>query len=437
MRVRQLTSARRARRTLALALCLALLFPFCLAEADDTAYTDYAAAVRPDRTGATARQEVSVKAFVDGDTTHFLVPDSVAAGGVLKARYLAVNTPESTGRIEEYGKKAAAFVRERLSAAASILIESDTESWNLDSTGERYLVWVWYKPEEGAAYRNLNIELLQNGLAVGYSAGNNRYGAVCTAAISQAKDQKLNLFSGQKDPDFYYGDAVELTIRELRCHPQQYEGMKVAFHGTVILNYANSVYLEAYDEETGLYFGMPAYYGFGLSGAGLDILSVGNEVRIVGSFQYYEGGGIWQATDLKYRMMKPDDPGNIQKLGDGRAPAYTPIRAAQLQERRMIPGAEGQPAEEYAFAALALSTSVSLQGLRVQSAEETERGVSLLCTQADTPIRVFLALTGAEDARPAAEYVNQLIDVKGLLDQNQEEYQIKVFSPDGIRLQPQ
>ena len=110
MRVRQLTPLRRARRMLALALCLALLTPLCLAE--EAAYTDYAASVRPDRTGAAARQEVTVKAFVDGDTTHFLVPESVAAGGVLKARYLAVNTPESTGRIEEYGTKAAAFVRE-------------------------------------------------------------------------------------------------------------------------------------------------------------------------------------------------------------------------------------------------------------------------------------------------------------------------------------
>lgn len=435
MRVRQLIPLRRVRRMLALALCLALLAPLCLAE--EAAYTDYAASVRPDRTGAAARQEVTVKAFVDGDTTHFLVPESVAAGGVLKARYLAVNTPESTGRIEEYGKKAAAFVRERLSAASSILIESDTETWNLDSTGERYLVWVWYKPEAAAPYRNLNIELLQNGLAVAYSAGSTRYGAACTAALSQAKNQKLNLFSGQKDPDFYYGDAVELTLRELRCHPQQYEGMKVAFHGTVILNSANSVYLEAYDEETDLYFGMSAYYGFSLSGAGLDILSVGNEVRIVGSFQYYEGGGIWQATDLKYRMMKPDDPGNIQKLGEGRVPAYTLIRAAQLQERRTIPGAEGQPAEEYSFAALALSTSVSLEDLRVQSAEETDRGVSLLCVQEGAPIRVCLALTAAEGARPAAEYVNQLIDVKGLLEQNGEEYQIRVFSPEGVQIQPQ
>ena len=230
---------------LALALCLALLTPLCLAE--EAAYTDYAASVRPDRTGAAARQEVTVKAFVDGDTTHFLVPESVAAGGVLKARYLAINTPECTGKIEEYGKAAAAFTREKLESADSIVLESDDENWNLDSTGGRYLVWVWYRPAGAAEYRNLNIELLQNGLAVASAASRNRYGEICVSAISQAKNQKRCIYSGQKDPDFYYGDAIELTIRELRMHPEEYQGKKVAFSGNIIMNYAGSVYVEQYD----------------------------------------------------------------------------------------------------------------------------------------------------------------------------------------------
>ena len=91
-----------------------------------------------------------MKQFVDGDTTHFFVPSSVMPGGVLKARYLAVNTPESTGKIEEFGKKASNFTKEKLSSAVSIIIESETASWNPDSTGDRYLVWVWYKPSADA-----------------------------------------------------------------------------------------------------------------------------------------------------------------------------------------------------------------------------------------------------------------------------------------------
>ena len=277
---------------LLIVLLLALSAAPALSEGAPAEGVDYAAAVHLSAAGTALRQTVTVTAYVDGDTTHFAVPESLVPGGVLKARYLAINTPECTGKIEEYGKKAAAFTKEKLSSAVSIVIESDDDHWNLDSTGGRYLVWVWYKPDEASDYRNLNIELLQNGLAVPYSASNNRYGDTCVAAVSQARNSKLNVFSGQPDPDFYYGDAVELTIRELREHPEEYRDKKVAFTGIITVNDGSSVYAEQYDAETGLYYGMPVYYGYSLSGGGLEALTVGNETRIVGSFQYYESGGV-------------------------------------------------------------------------------------------------------------------------------------------------
>ena len=285
---------------------------------------DYAANVQPAGSGTAVSQIVTVHTFIDGDTVHFNVPESVNETGVLKARFLAVNTPESTGRVEEYGKAAAAFTKERLQQAASILVESDTGQWNIDSTGGRYLVWVWYKPQGSAVYRNLNIELLQEGLAQPYSAANNRYGSVCTQALNQAKALKLKLYSGQKDPDYYYGDAVELTLRELRCHLAEYDGMKVAFEGNIIANRGNSVYIEEPDAESGQVFGITAYYGFSLSGTGMSILSVGNRARIVGTVQYYEAGGTYQISGLSYREIQPDDPNNLQKLGDGVSALYTP-----------------------------------------------------------------------------------------------------------------
>ncbi len=98
---------------------------------------DYAASITLDMSSGTAKQEVEVKQFIDGDTTHFFVPTSVMENGVLKARYLAVNTPESTGKIEEYGKKASNFTKEKLSNADSIIIESDTGAWIAVSSGER------------------------------------------------------------------------------------------------------------------------------------------------------------------------------------------------------------------------------------------------------------------------------------------------------------
>ncbi len=245
---------------------------------------------------------------MDGDTVHFDVPESVCADGVLKARFLALNTPESTGKIEEYGVAASHFTQEKLASAVSIILESDSDRWELDSTGGRMLVWVWYQPSEGAEYRNLNLELLQNGYARAYSTANNQYGSICSNALDQARQFKLNLYSGQPDPDFYYGDAIELTLRELRCHPEAYQNKKVAFNGIVTLAHNNSVYVESLDAESGIVFGISVYYGFNLSGKGLSILTPGNEVRIVGSVQYYAAGDQWQISDVSYRMMKAERP---------------------------------------------------------------------------------------------------------------------------------
>ena len=129
-------------------------------------FVDYAASLKLDMSSATAKEEVTVKSFVDGDTVHFYISNDAFETGVLKGRFLGINTPESTGKIEEYGKAASKFTREKLEAATSIIIESDNEKWNVDSTGDRHLVWVWYKTAENPEYRNLNLEILQNGLAI-------------------------------------------------------------------------------------------------------------------------------------------------------------------------------------------------------------------------------------------------------------------------------
>ena len=288
----------KTKRVIALLLVLAAIF-LCLASCspkgngDNTSSTsgttelvkkDYASELKLNMSSETKKQVVTVKTYVDGDTTHFNVPEDVIQGGVLKARYLAIDTPESTGKIEEYGKKASEFTKKTLSSAVSILIESDSEKWNLDSTGSRYLVWVWYKTSEDGEYRNLNLEILQNGLAAASSTGNNRYGDICLSALAQARAENLNVYSGEKDPDFYYGDAIELTLKELRLNAADYTNKKVAFEGVITRNDGRSIYVEEYDSDTDMYFGITVYYGYGLSGAGLSMIAVGNRSRIVGTY---------------------------------------------------------------------------------------------------------------------------------------------------------
>lgn len=404
---------------------------------------DHAGTVKLNMNSSTIKQEVTVKTFVDGDTTHFNVPESIMPDGIFKARYLAINTPESTGKIEEYGKAASNFTKEKLSAATSIIIESETGSWDPDSTGGRYLVWVWYKTEDMTEYRNLNIEILQNGLALANSAGRNQYGDTCLAAIAQAKNQKLNLYSGQKDPDFYYGEAVELTLKELRANIENYKDMKVAFSGIVSANSGTQgIYVEDYDPETDMYYGIYIYYGHNLSGTGLDILTVGNEVRIVGSVQYYEGGDSWQVSDLTYRMMKPDDPNNIQKLSEGHSASFKLTDAQTFVSSEVTVQLE-EAEVTLPYAQMALGTSVEMKGLRVADVYTTENpdsssdgAMTLTCERDGVIVTVrTIVLLDEEGKRITADaYEGKIIDVKGIVDSFDGEYQIKVFSAKNITI---
>ena len=418
-----------------------------VAEAPAIDLIDYAVEAKLDFDSETAKQEVTVKNFVDGDTTHFNVPSEISDNLTLKARYLAVNTPESTGKIEEWGKKASNFTKEKLSSADSIVVESDDSNWNLDSTGGRHLVWVWYRPAGSDTYRNLNIDLLQNGLSLASSSADNRYGEICMAAIQQAKTAKLHIHSDETDPDFYYGEAIPVTLKGLRTNIEQYENMKVAFEGVITHESNQTVYVEAYDEETDMYYGMTVYYGYNLTGTGLEILKVGNRVHFVGSVQYYATAGTWQVSDIKYVDMRPDDPNNIQLVESGVAAAYTVTDPALFNNGTVsvdiMPTLDEEfvVTETFDYAHLALGTSIAMTDLRVTSVYTTTNedsaskgAMTLTCRSGDQTISVRTVVLRDADGNviTAEAYQGKTIDVKGIVDYYSGDYQIKVFSADDI-----
>ena len=401
---------------------------------------DYVSQLKLDRNSGTLQQEVTVKTFVDGDTTHFDLTSPIDGSNVVKARYLAIDTPESTGKIEEWGKKASKFTRSKLENATSIIIESDNATWNVDSTGGRYMLWIWYLAPDATEYRNLNLEILQNGLAVASKTAQNRYGETCMAALNQAKLLKLHVFSNDKDPDFPYGEATELTLRELRSNVEAYNGAKVAFTGVITRIYSNTAYVESYDAETGLYFGMPVYYGFNLNGDALKILTVGNEVRIVGSVQFYETGGTYQVAGLTYKPLNPDHPDCIKTISQGNKAAYTLTDAAKFAtgEETLVVGEENVT---FGYAALSLSTSISMENLTVKSIYTTNNedsssngAMTLTCEVNGVTISVrTVVLTDAEGNLITADtFEGETIDVKGLVDYYDGKYQIKVFSMNDV-----
>ncbi len=411
-------------------------------------WVDYTSKVKLDMDSPTAKVELlpsDIKQFIDGDTTHFFVPESISQSGVLKARYLAVNTPESTGTIEEWGKKASNFTKEKLKSAVAIVIESDNSTWNYDSTGDRLLVWVWYKTKADGEYINLNLELLQEGLAIASNSSNNIYGTACMNAIKQAQAHKLYVYSDEPDPDFYYGEAQELTIKELRINAEKYAGTKVAFEGIVARNSGNNgIYVEAYDEETGMYNGIYVYYGFSFNQ--VSVVRPGNKVRIVGSMQFYEAGGTYQIADLKYDMMDIKNPNNVQKLGEGFSAAYTEI-SPELFNDGTVSITVIEDGEELIknvpYAEMALASTVSMKALVVTDVYTTEDpdsssngAMTLTCKAGDKEVTVRTAILCDEngDLVTADAFIGKTIDVRGIVDNFDGEYQIKVFTLSDITI---
>jgi micrococcal nuclease len=405
-------------------------------ETTGAVHVDYVAETKLDMNGSSFKQEVQwgPNSHIDGDTSHFVVPKSFDPTGVVKARYLAIDTPESTGQIEEWGKAASRFTKEKLSTAASIMIESDDSSWNFDGNG-RYLVWVWYKPTADAEYRCLNIELLQNGLGASSSASEGRYGTTAVAAINQATQEKLYMFSGEKDPEFPYGEATSVTLKELRSNVENYNGKKVSVEGVITYNSNYTAFIESYDAETGMHYGMQVFYGY--NSQLINVLAQGAMVRIVGVVtQFYD---TYQITSLVYNPMRPEDPANSTQISTGNEIAYAEVTAADFAGDKTI--TVGEEEKTFKYAELAVSTSISMKGLKVvdtytttnPSASDTG-AMTLTCEVDGVQVSVRTGVLKDANGELITEdaYAGKTIDIKGIVDCYEKNYQIKVLSADDI-----
>ena len=424
---------------------------------------DYASQVKFDKDSGKIWAEVKVHeekngdrttyGFVDGDTTHFDVPASVASvigDSVLKARYLGINTPESTGEIEPWGKKASNYTKNALKDATSIIIESDTSTWNADSTGGRYLVWVWYKTAEMTEYRNLNIEILQQGLAFGSNTAGNTYGTVASAALTQAKALGLHVFSKDKDPDFYYGGAYEVSLKELKTNTEKYKDKLVKFEGVVTIRNGATIYMEEYDAENNMFFGIQIFCGYNVDGSIMRAMSVGNRICMVGTLQYYENGGYYQVSNIQYDIMDPTSPEGVHKISEGNSASFAEVDPNTILNgtvtvERTVEDEEGNETTEtktFKYGELAQHSTVTVSGLRVVSMWTTQDGdskgaISLYCQAQDgTEITVRTEVLYDENKNLVTEDIfrGKTIDASGIIDFYKGAYQVKVFSIEDITI---
>lgn len=183
------------------------------------------------------------------------------------------------------------------------------------------------------------------------------------------------------------------------------------------------MYVESLDAESGIVFGISVYYGFNLSGKGLSILTPGNEVRIVGSVQYYAAGDQWQISDVSYRMMKPKDPGNIQLLSEGHAPYYTETTLSQLMSQTLLTDENGEEST-YAYADLAQNTSAELHKLHVLSiSRDDENSRAYLIVEQDGRQMTVIA----PSSFVTDEMVGQSITVRGFVEHSSGNVAVRVY----------
>ena len=190
--------------------------------------------------------EVKLNRVVDGDTM------SVYSGGDYQAitiRFLGIDTPESTGSIEPWGKASSKYAKEVLYSAHSIVLEAEGERH--DSNGTRWLAWVWYKPTADSEYRLFNLEEVELAYAKYSQKVSSKYHAPLKEASDNAKLTEKRVW-GEKDPNFNYSkDTIETTLLDLWYNHDDFQS-GTYFYVTVRLvrTVGNNMYLEDAEEVT-------------------------------------------------------------------------------------------------------------------------------------------------------------------------------------------
>ena len=115
--------------------------------------------------------EVTLTSVTDGDTVNFVngrVDAKTSSENSKALRFLGVNTPESTARIEPWGVKASKFTKSVLWDAKnnkqkvySVVLQNDYSVWGVKEGNDRYLGFLWYKVNEDSPYRLLNLEIIE------------------------------------------------------------------------------------------------------------------------------------------------------------------------------------------------------------------------------------------------------------------------------------
>lgn len=148
------------------------------------------------------RIEVTLNKCVDGDTAWFNIDNEI-----VKARFLAIDTPESTNKIEAYGKEASNYTCNELKNATKIEIEYDNNSDKKDKY-DRILVWIFVDN------KLLQEKIINEGLGeVAYLYGDYKYTSNLEKAQMKAKSKKIGIWSNNTiSNENYFIIAIGIII---------------------------------------------------------------------------------------------------------------------------------------------------------------------------------------------------------------------------------
>lgn len=285
--------------------------------------------------------EVTLVTKVDGDTAHF--KQKSGNTGTIKGRYNCVDTPESTGMFEPWGHGASEFNGDLLKNAKHIVLSTDSldnggeEKPVLDSTGGRYLVYVWVTTEENPVledFINVNLALCQYGWSKAKGVTGKDYADPFLNASVQAQKYKLHLWSDEQDPDYNYADPVKIDLRMINegiganGEPYDWVGSKVTFEGIVAgvgpdqgAAYINKdiTYTNTAGETVTQRYGM---YVFTQYIVYAPLTTIGNELEITGTVSEYNG--VLQVVDVSYSALYPEDD-DMKILSTGKEADVAPL----------------------------------------------------------------------------------------------------------------
>lgn len=297
--------------------------------------------------------QVNLNENIDGDTTHFYDRNSDGSSNTavkIASRYLCIDTPESTGQVQPWGKWASEFTAGKINAAKTIVVSSNfttIEGAKADSTGSRWLSYVWVSEEADAPYGSLqllNLMIVVAGWSAAKSASDSIYKDDFYAADTQAQCLKAGMYCGHDDPRYIYGTGTTTTIRELLSGKKYDDDQgkyidydwtleanhKVMFDCTVAFTESPNAYVyddqPSYDDPNKIIrYGLYIFTGY----RNINPLThVGFRLNVPGIFTSYMGN--YQITNVQYNALyhTDDDITILEKTESAYvAPVVTPTQA--------------------------------------------------------------------------------------------------------------